>query len=1756
MSFLRMIFNEDRLAAAFPGCVTHIQTAGERVTVNQRFGSYLRQNQVVLHNHYGPTESHVVTTFSVDPGGEIPGAPHPGKPIGNVGIYILEPDAPRLLPVGIVGEIYIGGVCLARGYLNRPELTCERFINYKLQNTNYKQITSSKLQITNTCTAKTLTLNTSTLYKTGDLARWLPDGNIELLGRSDHQVKVRGFRIELGEIEHQLLTHGKIKEAVVMAREDDNNKELCAYLVVKPGEINPIAEPGLRDYLANRLPDYMVPAYFVQLDHIPLTPNGKIDRNALPGPKTKTGKNYIAPRNEIEKKLADLWSEILGVEKKKISINDNFFHLGGHSLKATVLAARLHKQLDINVPLAEIFKTPHLHGLAAYIKAAAGSKHIPVEPVEKKEYYPLSSVQRRLYIIQQMDAEKGTAYNMPSVWQLQGELDKGKMAGVFQRLIRRHEGLRTFFTEVNDEPVQRIHEENYKLQITKYKQNTNHKLQIPNKDAPDEGCGAPSRLDAFGENLAAEDTGCRAKEPFEAENQELSINSYTKDFIRPFDLSQAPLLRVGLIESNEQRHILMVDLHHIISDGLSSEIFIREFTGLYSGKRLPPLRLQYKDYGQWHKKHAGRAFLKEQETYWLKQFAGEVPVLDMPADYLRPSLQSFAGQTLCFEINREETAALKSLALQRDVTLFMFLLLLYTVFLGKLSNQEDLVVGTPLAGRRHTDLEGIIGMFVNTLALRNILVVEKTLGQLLGEIKENTIKAFENQDYLYEDLVEKVAGERDTGRNPLFDAMFALRHSDALEIEIPGLHVQPVDYETQRSKFDLTLTAVEVEEKLVFSFEYCTELFKEETIRRFAGFFQKIVITSLGNLDIRISELEIINTQEKHRLLYELNDTESEEPRNKTIPQLFAEQVERTPDHAALASNGQLLTYRELNNKANRLAYWLIETGTLADSIVAIMVKRSLEMIIGILGILKSGGAYLPLDPDYPEERIAYMLKDSNAKLLVTTGNLTKKDEKVGKWEGEIYNIEECLCSSYPLTFSPSYLQNTSPSYLQNSSTLAYIIYTSGTTGKPKGTLTSHANVIRVVRNSNYLDITAYDRLLQLSNYAFDGSVFDIYGALTNGAVLSLLKAEEIIDVDRLAGIITKQAITCFFVTTALFNTIVDLAVECLQGVRKILFGGERVSVAHVRKALAYLGQGRIIHVYGPTETTVYAAYYEIRQVEDKARTIPLGSPLTNTSVYILDKACKPVPIMVSGEIYIGGDGVARGYLNNPELTAEKFCLRRPGGALFEKTAPPGPPGKNVLLDPLLTRATNTSTLYKTGDLGRWLPEGSIEFLGRKDHQVKIRGFRIELGEIEKQLLKHQGINEAVVIDREDFAGNKYLCAYIVPGSANTGDENQLREFLSMSLPHYMIPSSFVFLERIPLTGSGKIDRKALPEPEMTGMTEYMPPRNEVETKLVEIWSGVLGREVGINNNFFHVGGDSIKAILIASRLKKHGLNLKITDLFLHPVIDELAKFVKTIQPGIDRTTEVGCRELSPGKLARLTDYIRDNIPGNPAMEAVYPLTPMQKTMLYHSLSGKNKEVFFIQYLFHWHGAIENSILESSLDKLVQRHDIFRTIFIYEDLDEPLQIVLKHRKMEFNYEDMAHWQEEEKTRHLEKCREKDIKRGFDLGKDILVRVTLFRVDVNSYYLMWSNHYILLDGWCVQIVFNQLYQIYEGLKKGKPIELEEVSPYGNYIRWLENQDKSAGFRYWRNYLAGYEHRGDLVPTKPGKPLNDSENNFKE
>ncbi len=1195
------------------------------------------------------------------------------------------------------------------------------------------------------------------------------------------------------------------------------------------------------------------------------------------------------PQTETEQKMVKIWREVLG--KSQIGINDNFFELGGHSLKATALESKIHKAFDVIMPLDEIFRNPTIKGMVRYLetKTAAKDRYISIEPVEKKSDYPLSSAQKRLYILHRMEPQS-TAYNLFQSVSLPGEVDMERLEKAFIKLLERHESLRTSFHIIANESVQRIHEK-VEFAIEYY-------------------------------DSATEDTGnTEEKGQTTVGRSDAHLSS---GFTRPFDLAQAPLMRVGVVKIDASPRVLLIEMHHIITDGTSQHILEKEFMTLFSSPEveLTPLRLQYKDYSEWQNSEEQNKLLKQQELYWVKAFSDELPVLHLPADYPRPLMQSFEGSMVTFVLTGKETQRLKDIAKETDTTLYMTILAVFTVLLSKLSGQEDIIVGTPVAVRRHMDLERIIGMFVNTLAIRNHPSGEKSFKAFLKEIKKQTLEAIENQEYPFEDLVDQVAVLRDTSRNPIFDVMFNLLNMKDYTGDLPGIDDQDFhsyQHTTRTSIFDLNLTAVDAVKQLVFNLQYCTRLFKTSTIDRITRYFNTIISSLSGDIDVTLADIEIMSGEEKRQLLVEFNDTEAQFPGNKTIHRLFEEQAARALNNIAVVGQSSVhpgirslthLSFGELNEKAHELAILLRSKGVNTDKIVGVITRRSIEMIIGIMAILEAGGAYLPLDPDYPETRITYIMAESKAEIL-----LNHLPEVVEFFRGG--------------GSTPPIKTLASPLEPGDSTSLAYVIYTSGSTGTPKGVAVQHRSVVNII-NALFkkYPLVEKDAYLLKTPCVFDVSVSELFGWFPGGGRLAILEPGAEKDPQKIIDITAQLLISHINFVPSMFRVFVHwlstqpLLFRQLSSLKYIFLAGEALSALEVNKfrELDISGRIRLENIYGPTEAAVYAAQYSLSEW-DGSTNIPIGKPLQNVNLYILDQWKHVSPVGVRGELCIAGIGLARGYLNNPGLTARGFCPWRTRGT--DKNRMQSYNHATMRISPYHSPYHPITpippyTLYMTGDLARWLPDGNIEFLGRIDHQVKVRGFRIELGEIEQQLLRYDEIKETLVtiISQED--GNRYLCAYIVragavPVGLNPGKKpfitEELRVYLSKSLPDYMIPSYFVEIEKIPLTPSGKVDRKALPAPEVILGLEYVAPGDEVEEKLAAIWSEILGLKkdvISIDANFFGLGGMSLKAIILASMIQKEfNVKLPLAEIFKSPTIKRIASLIKVFKWAGTRKTSI-----------------------------------------------------------------------------------------------------------------------------------------------------------------------------------------------------------------------------------------------------------
>ncbi|WGU93924.1 non-ribosomal peptide synthase/polyketide synthase [Paenibacillus dendritiformis] len=1626
-------------------------------TLQERFGSLFR-----IINAYGVTEAAIDSSFYDEELAKLPQTGH--VPIGkawlNAKFYIVDAHL-NPVPVGVLGELVIGGVGVARGYLNRPELTEEKFVDSPFA-------------------------AGERLYRTGDLARWMEDGNVDFIGRIDNQAKIRGYRIEMGEVEAKLLSVGGVKEAVVVVREDqEGQKALCAYYTAEEG----LTAADLKRAMASELPGYMIPSYFVELERLPLTPNGKIDRKALPAPEGGAGggREYVAPRTELEAKLAAIWQDVL-VREKAVGVTDNFFDLGGHSLRATTLVSKMHKELGVEFPLRDVFRYSTVEEMAAAMERLEIGSFTAIPAAEPSEYYPLSSAQKRLYILNQLEGGE-LSYNIPGAMLLEGELDRQRFEEAFRGLVARHETLRTGFEMVKGEAVQRIYEEAaFQVEL----------VQISGEQA--------------------EET--------------------VRQFVRPFDLAKPPLLRVGLAELAPDRHILMFDTHHIVSDGVSMDVLIEEFVRLYSGEQLEPLRIQYKDYAVWQQSYEQKAQLAKQEAYWLDMFRGELPVLELSTDYPRPAMQSYEGRTLQLFMHKEKSEGLKRLAAENGATLYMVLLAAYNVLLHKYSGQEDVVVGTPIAGRNHSDVQPLIGMFVNTLAIRSYPAAGKTFLDYLKEIKETTLGAFEHQNYPFEELVDKVNVARDLSRNPLFDTMFALQNTENLEIELPGLHLSTYTSEEIVSKFDLSLDVTEIEEGLEYLFEYATALYKTETVEKLAAHYLQLLESILRNPSATIAELGILTPAEKEQILGAFNPAQPEAAPAAAFHRLFEEQAERTPEAEAVVYENDRLTYAELNERANRLAATLRASGIGRETIVGILAERSVDLLVAVLAVWKAGGAYVPLDPDYPADRVRFMLEDSGAKVLLTQTPLRERAEA---WLGE---EELALAAVLYLDDEASYSEEranapigsgmvsgkltdavddgdeshqhvgTDSFHEARPEDLAYVIYTSGTTGKPKGVMIEHRSLVNTAagyRREYRLDQFPV-RLLQLASFSFDVFVGDIARTLYNGGTMVIVPKDDRIDPSRLHYWMERERVTIFESTPALLVPFLEYVHEQrldMSGMELLITSSDSCSVADYRTLQERFGSlFRIINAYGVTEAAIDSSIYDEPLTKlPQTGHVPIGKAWLNAKFYIVDAHLNPVPVGVLGELVIGGVGVARGYLNRPELTEEKF-VDSPFAAC--------------------------ERLYRTGDLARWMEDGNVDFIGRIDNQAKIRGYRIEMGEIESQLLRVEGVREAVVLVRSDANGQKALCAYYTTDGELTAAD--LKRAISSELPGYMIPSYFVELERLPLTPNGKIDRKALPAPEggAGGGREYVAPRTELEAKLVAIWQDVLGPvTIGVTDNFFDLGGHSLRATTLVSKVHKElSVDLPLRDVFRHSTIEAMAEAISQLE----RQEHLSIPVLDK----------RDYYPLSSVQKRLYIQQQMEGAELSYNMSGMTVLV----------GRLERNQFEAALKGLIARHEILRTGFEMVD-GEPVQRIYPDLNFAVEYTKAT----ESETKSIVD----GFVRVFDLERPPLLRVGLVEWEAERHLLMLDIHHIVTDGMSMGIFVEELLCLYNG-ETLEPLRIQ----YKEFAAWQQSEAVKERLKrqeaYWLDVLGGElptlelptdfvrpaarSFEGDVLPFSIDKQMTDS------
>ncbi|HEX6717639.1 MAG TPA: amino acid adenylation domain-containing protein [Pyrinomonadaceae bacterium] len=1389
-----------------PETVKTINLAGEALKSELVKQIYEHTGASQVWNLYGPTEDTTYSTFALiskESNVSI------GRPIACSHAYVLDQQL-QPVPVGVTGELYLGGAGLARGYLDRPALTAEKFIPDPFG-------TGARL------------------YRTGDLARYLPDGNIEYMGRMDHQVKIRGYRVELGEVEARLAQHSAVRESVVMVREDEQRgPRLVAYVVAAEGKS--VSASQLREYLRRGLPAYMIPAQFVMIERIPLTSNGKLDRSALLQlDSTQFEVSYTAPTDQVEEMLVEIWAAVLGVER--VGINDNFFDLGGHSLLAAQAMSRVQKAFKTELPLRLLFEFPSVAAFAQQMAAIRKEDLTippPFEPISRAGDLPLSFAQQRLWFLDQL--EPGChAYNMPGAVRISGLLDRAVLEKSLGEIVRRHETLRTHFASTGGEPIQVV--------------------------------AAPAPL-----NLPVIDL---SELPLIQRDTQLD-EILTREAHEPFDLARGPLLRVKLVRLSDREHVVSVTMHHIVSDGWSLDLFLRELATLYQAyaegmeSPLPQLPIQYADFASWQRKWLKDEKLNSLLAYWVKQLKGAPPFLELPADHLRPATRSYNGAKQSVMLPQSLTDDLKRLSREEGVTLFMVLAAAFKVLLYRYSGQTDIVIGTVSANRNQAEIEELIGFFVNTLVLRTDLSATRTFRTLLGKIRETVIDACTHQDLPFEKLVEELQPERDPSRTPLFQVLLVQQKELTPELDSAGVCFRPVEIDTMTTKFDLTLNFAEAEQELRLTLEYSTDLFEAATARRMLEHLQTLLEGAVANPEQPISELPLLTNHEQQQLLSEWNDTAREYPA-ECVHSLFEKQASLTPDAIAVNFDNERLTYREINARANQIAHLLQRLGIGPESFVGIYTERTAEMIAGILGVLKAGGAYVPIDQAYPPERVKLIFADCGMSALLTQTSLLKNLP-----EHEVPTI--CLDSDLDMLSAQNPESDVQPE------NLAYVIYTSGSTGMPKGVAITHQSVTAMLRWAQ--EVFSAEQLrgvLASTSICFDLSVFEMFLPLCVGGKVIL--ARNALELPQLAA---RDEVT-------LINTVPSAIAELIrmagvpETVKTVGLGGEAVKVEVVKQIYEHTGASQVWDLYGPTEDTVYSTFALL----PKDGPVTIGRPIACSQAYVLDQLLQPVPVRVTGELYLGGAGVARGYLGRPELTAEKF-----------------------IPDPFGTKPD--ARLYRTGDLARYLPDGNIEYLGRMDYQVKIRGFRIELGEIEAALVEHPLVRDVAVLVREDTPEDKRIVAYIVLNHESATPADELRRVLKEKLPSFMIPSAFVVLDELPLTPNGKIDRKALPAPDHARPdieAVFAAPRTPIEEMIAAIWSQVLKLEkVGIHDNFFSLGGHSLLATQVAHRVRDtFNVALPLKLFFETPTIADLAAYVARTQlrEADDATLSAALAELS-----------------------------------------------------------------------------------------------------------------------------------------------------------------------------------------------------------------------------------------------------
>jgi len=1592
----------------WPASVRLVIIGGEAASLQHvKYWQQTFSQQVQLLNTYGPTEATVVAssyrlTESVS---HFP----IGKPILGTHIYILDVHH-NPTPICIPGELCIAGRGLARGYLNRPELTNEKFVEIEIFGKRQR------------------------IYKTGDLARWREDGNLEYLGRLDYQVKLRGFRIELGEIEATLTQHDAVSEAVVVLLKDEGNPRLVAYVTLA----TPLDDAAvLRTWLKARLPDYMLPASFTVLEKLPLTPNGKIDRNALPAPDLTQPDALKEPQSEVERLLSQIWSEVLGYEIT--NTQTDFFEAGGHSLLATQLVSRIRERFAVEMPLKTVFEHARLQEQAQWLaQQQRGISLPPLTQLAEDEPLVLSFAQQRLWFLAQLEGPSAT-YNMPAALRLSGEFSINALQQSFISLIEHHLNLRLCFPEVNGQAT---------LQV----------LAVYNPYGLIDLSALPK-----------------------AQQQGLANHLIDAWANAPFDLTTGPLMRVLLLKLSSQEHLLLFNMHHIISDGWSISVLVRQWSELYEAylqnraPQLPARSIQYPDYAAWQRNWLEGELLERQLSYWKEQLAGAPALLELPTDYPRPAVMTYQGAHLQTRLPAELTQRLKSFSQQNGVTLYMTLLTAFQILLSRYSGQPDISVGSPIANRTHRQTEDLIGFFVNTLVLRTQVNGAVPVTQLLFKVRQTALQAYAHQDIPFEYLVEQLNPARSLSHSPLFQVMLVLQNVPQEQLELSGLKISFEDTESTIAKFDLTLSLAEHEEVLVCDWEYRTDLFRFDTLKRMSEHFEILLEGLINQPTQTVGQLPLLTEAEQQQLIA-WNQTQTDYPLvEKTIVDLFQEQVEQNPSNLAVVFEGQSLTYQELNSKANQLAHYLIEQGVQAETLVGICVERSLELVIGLLGILKAGGAYVPFDPDYPVPRLQFLLEDSQVPVLLTQSHFI---ERLSLGAAKLVGLDRDWATTIA-AYSTSNPQK--PNGAEN---LAYVIYTSGSTGKPKGVMIEHRSLTNLICwHHQEFAVNRLDKAALLASVAFDASTWELWPYLSCGACVCPVPAETVIaSGSALLNWLNDQQITITFIPTPLLENLLKTERGFLTSLRRVLTGGDLLH--------SYLPSEcdfKLYNNYGPTENTVVTTSGEVSP-SARSRTPelpPIGQPIANTQIYLLDAHHNPTPIGIPGELCIAGKGLARGYLNRPELTFEKFIE------------------VNLFGEP--------KRVYKTGDLARWRTDGNLEYLGRLDSQVKLRGFRIELGEIEATLTQHEAVTEAVVVlIKED--GNPRLAAYVTLATP-TDDAAVLRTWLKAQLPDYMMPAHLMVLEQLPKTPNGKIDRNALPAPDLLQPEVLKEPQSEVERLLSQIWSEVLGYDItNTQTDFFEAGGHSLLATQLVSRIRERfSVDMPLKTVFEHARLQEQADWLAHQQRGTS--------------LPPLTPLAE----GEPLV-----LSFAQRRLWFLAQLEGPSATYNMPAALRLQGELSQDALLQTFLNLIEHHLNLRLCFPEVDGHATVQVLAVYNPLRLI--DLSALSVEKQQRVANHLIAAFALAPFDLSTGPLMRVHLLKLSTQEHLLLFNMHHIITDGWSISVLVRQWSERYEAYLQNRALPLPARSiQYPDYAawqrNWLEGELLERQLSYWKEQLAG-------------------------